>query len=69
MKLSTGEVAVVMEVPSDPADFARPRVKVVRDAAGPADYILDLTQATDRSIVESVDPVAEDINVPHFLLA
>jgi HD-GYP domain-containing protein (c-di-GMP phosphodiesterase class II) len=69
VRLSGGETAIVMDVPDDPADFARPRVKVVRKPDGPAGYIVDLTQAGGLSIVESLDPLDEAINVPHFLLA
>lgn len=70
VRLSTGQLAIVLEVPGDAVNFARPRVKVVRDEAGPADYTLDL--ASDESgatIVASVDAVEEGVNPPHFLLS
>lgn len=70
LRLSGGELAVVIEVPGDPARFARPRVKVVRDRVGPADYVLDLADNPDgTTIIESVDPVQEEINAAYFLLA
>jgi HD-GYP domain-containing protein (c-di-GMP phosphodiesterase class II) len=70
VKLNTGEMAIVVEVPAEPSGFARPRVKVVRTPQGPADYLVDLAAPGERrAIVQSVDPAALDLNVPQFLLA
>jgi HD-GYP domain-containing protein (c-di-GMP phosphodiesterase class II) len=70
VKLSGGEIGIVMEVPGDPATFAKPRVKVIRGPSGPTDYILELDRAdVGVHIVESIDPIDLDLNVPHFLLA
>lgn len=70
VRLSTGQLAIVLEVPHDAVNFARPVVKVVRDEAGPADYTLDLaTDAAGATIVASVDAVEEGVNPPHFLLS
>lgn len=71
VKLNSGELALVIEVPATPAAFARPRVKVFRNAQGGAvDYALDLAQPGEkRAIVQSVDPAEVQLNVPQFLLA
>lgn len=70
VRLSTGALAIVLEVPGDAVNFARPVVKVIRDEAGPADYTLDLaTDAGGASIVASVDAEVEGVNPPHFLLS
>jgi HD-GYP domain-containing protein (c-di-GMP phosphodiesterase class II) len=69
VRLSSGELAIVMEVPSDFAAYDRPVIKVIRDAGGPSDRIIDLAQQPGLSIVESVDPVEERINPAHFLFA
>lgn len=69
VRLSSGEIAVVLEA-ADPSQAARPRVKVVRTAEGPADFLLDLSAPGEkRSVVSSVDPGELEINVPQFLLA
>jgi HD-GYP domain-containing protein (c-di-GMP phosphodiesterase class II) len=70
VELTGGELAVVMEVPNDPAKYALPLVKVIRDTSGPCDYVIDLSHPDEKlRIVKSVDAREEDINVPHFLLA
>ncbi len=71
VKLNTGELALVVEVSGQPAAFARPRVKVFRNAqGGPVDYAVDLAQPGEkRAIVQSVDPAEVQLNVPQFLLA
>lgn len=70
VRLSSGELAVVMQVPTDPANAARPVVKVFRNAAGaPVDAVVDL--ATDpgrRAVLEAVELV-EAANPMPFLLA
>jgi HD-GYP domain-containing protein (c-di-GMP phosphodiesterase class II) len=70
VRLSTGELALVLEVPKDPANGARPVVKVFRDAAGgPADAVVDLaTDPMRGAVLESVD-AAEAANPVPFLLA
>lgn len=71
VQLNTGEIAIVMEVPGEPAQYARPRVKVVRTAQGqPTDMLVDLAGPGERrAIAHSVDPVEAQVNVPQFLLA
>lgn len=70
VKLNTGEVAIVVEVPPEPSGFAKPRVKVVRSPKGPADYLVDLAAPGERrAILASMDPAELDLNVPQFLLA
>jgi HD-GYP domain-containing protein (c-di-GMP phosphodiesterase class II) len=70
VKLNSGELAIVLEVPAQPALFARPRIKIIRTTAGPADHLVDLGAPGERrAIVSSVDPVEVDVNVPQFLLA
>lgn len=70
VRLSSGELAVVLEVPKDPANGARPVVKVFRNAAGaPLDAVVDLaTDPTRRAVVEAVELV-EAANPMPFLLA
>ncbi len=70
VRLSGGQLAIVLEVPHEAVNFARPVVKVVRDEAGPADYTLDLANDPGgATIVASVDAVDEGVNPPHFLLS
>ncbi len=70
VQLSGGEMAVVMEVPGDPAHYGAPRVKVFRDRYGQVDYLVDLAdQDGSLRIVESVDPLDVDVNAAQFLLA
>jgi HD-GYP domain-containing protein (c-di-GMP phosphodiesterase class II) len=69
VELSSGETALVMEVPADPSAYAQPTVKVIRDARGaPADMILDLSRSTAR-IVRTIDAAMENINSAQFLMA
>ena len=71
VRLSSGELAIVVQVSGEPAAFAKPRVKVFRSAQGqPADFLVDLMAAGEtRTIAASVDPSEVQINVPQFLLA
>ncbi len=71
VKLTSGELAIVVQVSGEPATFAKPRVKVFRSAQGqPADYLVDLMAPNEkRGIAGSVDPSEVQINVPQFLLA
>lgn len=70
VRLNGGELAVVMEVPSDAAHYAEPRVKVIRDGGGAAaDYVVDLAEAGRSMRIEAtVDAVEEGVNVAGFLL-
>lgn len=70
VELTGGVLAVVLEAPEDPARFSRPRVKVVRDASGRGDYVVDLSDPkSNLQILRSVDPVEQSVDVPQFLLA
>lgn len=71
VKLSSGELAIVVQVSGEPAGFAKPRVKVFRTPQGqPADYLVDLMAPGEkRGIAQSVDPSEVQLNVPQFLLA
>jgi hypothetical protein len=71
VKLTSGELALVVQVSGEPAAFAKPRVKIFRTAQGaPADVLVDLMAPGEkRGIVSSVDPSEIQLNVPQFLLA
>jgi HD-GYP domain-containing protein (c-di-GMP phosphodiesterase class II) len=70
VKLSGGQIAVVIEAPLDPAQASLPRVRVIREASGPADYVVDLAQPGEKlRIVGAVDAKQERVNVTHFLFA
>jgi hypothetical protein len=70
VRLNTGELGYVVEAPADAANFARPRVQVLKSPAGPANYQLDLSaKGESRFIVGSVDPAElQGANVMEFLL-
>lgn len=70
VRLNSGELGYVVEAPSDAANFARPRVQVVKSSTGPANYLLDLTAPGEtRFITGSVDPAElQGVNVMDFLL-
>jgi hypothetical protein len=70
VRLSGGELAVVVEVPADAASYAEPRVRVVRDARGaPADHLIDISQAGKSVRIEAtVDAIHEGVNVAGYLL-
>lgn len=70
VRLSTGDLAVVLEVPREARQFSRPVVKIIRNASGPCDIVVDLS--VDQSggyVVESVDETTEQVNPTSFLLA
>ncbi|GMU58985.1 MAG: hypothetical protein AMXMBFR34_07480 [Myxococcaceae bacterium] len=69
VRLDSGEVGYVVEAPSDAAQFAKPRVQVLKPA-GPAHSLLDLAQPGEpRFITGSVDPAElAGANVMDFLL-
>lgn len=70
VRLTNGAIAVVLDVPRDAHAFNRPLVKIVRDETGPCDVLLDLaTDPAGLAVVAAVDPVDEQVNPTHFLLA
>ncbi len=72
VRLTTGEVAVVLETPRQPAMAARPRVRVVQSPKGRTGYVLDLAEASVPSrIAAAIDPIDEpmNVNVAQLLLA
>jgi HD-GYP domain-containing protein (c-di-GMP phosphodiesterase class II) len=69
VRLTGGQLAVVLEVPRESSHFTRPMVKVVRENGVAVDYLLDLSQDPVNAIASSVLPEDEGINPPHFLLA
>jgi hypothetical protein len=71
VKLNSGELGYVVEAPTDAAQFARPRVQVVKAPSGQANYLLDLAAPSEtRFITGSVDPAElAGVNVMDFLLA
>ena len=71
VRLSGGQVGVVMDVPADPAQAAKPRIRVIQGAGKTkADYVVDLAEPGQRlAIVASLDSTEHDFNVPHFLFS
>ncbi|MBU8896836.1 hypothetical protein DRW03_16195 [Corallococcus sp. H22C18031201] len=71
VRLSGGQLGVVMDVPTDAALAARPRVRVIQGAGKTkADYVVDLAEPQQRlSIIASLDSTESDLNVPHFLFS
>lgn len=71
VRLSGGQVGVVMDVPADPALAAKPRIRVIQGAGKTkADYVVDLAEPGQRlAIVASLDSTEHDLNVPHFLFS
>jgi hypothetical protein len=69
VKLSDGSIAVVIDVPADPARAARPIVRVVSGTSGAGSYVLDLANDSERSIVGPADPKEMQVNPTFFLLA
>jgi HD-GYP domain-containing protein (c-di-GMP phosphodiesterase class II) len=71
VRLSTGETAVVLEVPSDPAVLKRPRVKILAGADGraTAGRICDLSETPEVSIVGSVDARELDVNIGFYFFS
>lgn len=71
VRLSGGQLGVVMDVPTDSSQAARPRVRVIQGAGRTkADYVVDLAEPGQKlHIVTSLDSTESDFNVPHFLFA
>jgi len=71
VRLSTGENAVVLEVPHDPGHMLRPRVKVVTapDGSHGSGAVLDLADTSDLRILGSVDARQLDLNVGVYFFA
>ncbi|MCY1019036.1 HD-GYP domain-containing protein [Pyxidicoccus sp. MSG2] len=71
VRLSGGQLGVVMDVPASPAMSARPRIRVIQDANRlEADYMVDLAEPGQRlAILASLDSTEHDLNVPHFLFS
>jgi HD-GYP domain-containing protein (c-di-GMP phosphodiesterase class II) len=71
VQLSTGEIAIVIELPSDGRSLSLPIVKVVKAATGsPSDgRLLDLHHERASHIARSVAPESLKLNVTHFFLA
>lgn len=70
VKLSGGQRAVVVALPSDPALLARPTVKVVEANGAPADYLVELAAPDERlQIVGTLDAEVEQVAVTRLLLA
>jgi len=69
VRLSSGELAVVLQGPSNPADGARPVVKIVQGPSGAMDAVVDLsTDPARRMVLEALAPV-ESVNPMPLLLA
>lgn len=69
VRLTGGQLAVVLQVPDDASLFTRPVVKVIRENGASADYVLDLSKEPGNAIEGSVSAQDEGVNPPHFLLA
>lgn len=69
VRLTGGQLAVVLEVPPDASHFTRPVVKVIKENGAAVDYVLDLSKDAGNAIAASVPPEEEGVNPPHFLLA
>lgn len=68
VRLSGGQLAVVMEVAADTTRYARPIVKVIEGGAG--GYVVDLaSDEAGLSIVEVLDPRQQQQNPTFMLLA
>jgi len=68
VRLTTGEIAVVLEASRDPAYASRPTVKVIRTAEGPTDYVLDLAEAGVAARIEACVEVGEEADSTSSLL-
>jgi HD-GYP domain-containing protein (c-di-GMP phosphodiesterase class II) len=71
VRLSGGQLGVVMDVPAEPARSALPKVRVIQDSSrSVVDYVVDLAEPGQRlSILASLDSTEHDLNVPHFLFS
>ncbi|MFO0729100.1 MAG: hypothetical protein U1E65_35295 [Myxococcota bacterium] len=69
VRLSGGQVAVVLTAPSDPNLASRPTVRVIEEKGASVSYLVELEREPNLAIVESVDAQERRVNVAHFLLA
>lgn len=70
VRLTNGDTAVVLEVPRNAQHFARPIVKVVRNAAGRCDVVVDLSLDPEGpAVAESIEELKAELNPTAFLLA
>lgn len=70
VRLSSGELAVILAVPASARAYAQPVVKIVRGEAGTSGQLCDLSvDPQQRTVVACVDMIEEDLNPTSFLLA
>lgn len=69
VRLSGGQIAVVVSAPRDPNLASRPTVRVVEEKGADASYLIELEREPNLAIVEALDARQERLNVTHFLLA
>jgi HD-GYP domain-containing protein (c-di-GMP phosphodiesterase class II) len=69
VRLSGGQLAIVVGLPDDGASASRPIVRVVEERGAPASYVVELARRPELSITEGVEPRAARLNVVPFLLA
>lgn len=70
VRLSAGQLAIVVSVPFDPAQFAKPIVKVVQHQGQAADALVDLAQRDDGlRIVDVVEAPNDTVNLVSYLLS
>jgi hypothetical protein len=71
VRLSGGELGVVMDVPATPALATKPQVRVIQDPRGrPVDYLVDLAEpGQKRAISTALSSAQHDVNVSHFLFS
>ncbi|MEE2904465.1 MAG: hypothetical protein VYC39_19195 [Myxococcota bacterium] len=66
VRLSTGEIGVVSRV-TDQTLF-RPRIRILDDKGITTDKLIELSEHPDIQILETLDPVAQNINVARALI-
>lgn len=69
VRLSGGQIAVVLAAPADDGPAARPTVRVIEEKGRAVSYVLELARESAHSIVESVDAKELRLNAVHFLMA
>jgi len=69
VRLSGGQLAVVLTAPGGDGPASRPTVRVIEDKGAPASFLLELAREPNLAILECVDARDNDVNVVHFLLA
>lgn len=69
VRLSGGQLAVVVGLPEEDGAASRPIVRVVEERGAPASAVVELARRPELSITEGVDPQAARLNVVPFLLA